>query len=212
MATVYAGYQEKGIYINFYELYKNYRALDKAKAEGLTCGGDTDLALAGTYADPRVLAPGLICGGGMTGERGSQFSMERQKRILIVEDDLQARIGLQQLMRSMGYYAEGASDWLDALHLMREELFDLAIVDIFLSRTGKRSLNGLDLIPLLRIFSPKVPVVLVTGHGDEQLRNIALKRGATLYLEKPVEPRHLTSIVHRLLAEATDSETVQPHC
>ncbi len=137
--------------------------------------------------------------------------MERQKRILIVEDDLQGRIGLQQLMRSIGYFAEGVSDWLDALRLMREELFDLAIVDIFLSRTGKSSLNGLDLIPLLRVFNPKVPVVVVTGQGDEQLRSIALKRGANLYLEKPVEPRYLTSTVRRLLAEASDHETAPLH-
>ena|SRR3990172_9045275 len=133
--------------------------------------------------------------------------MRTRKRILIVEDDLQARIGLQQFMRSMEYDAEGVSDWLEALHLMREELFDLAIVDIFLSRTGKSSLNGLDLIPLLRVFNPTMPVVLVTGQGDEQLRTIALKCGATLYLEKPVEPGHLTSIVRRLLAESTDYET-----
>ena len=133
--------------------------------------------------------------------------MRSRKRILIVEDDLQARIGLQQFMRSMGYDAEGVSDWLEALHLMREELFDLAIVDIFLSRTGKNSLNGLDLIPLLRVFNPKLPVVLVTGQSDEQLRTIALKRGATLYLEKPLEPGRLTSIVRRLLAESTEHET-----
>ncbi len=137
--------------------------------------------------------------------------MERPKRILIVEDDFQSRIGLQQLLRSIGYNAEGASGWLEALHLMREKLFDLAIVDIFLSRTGKRSLNGLDLIPLLRVFNPKVPIVLVTGQGDEELRSIALNRGATLYLEKPVHPAYLTSIVHRLLAEATDNEPAQSH-
>jgi DNA-binding response OmpR family regulator len=143
----------------------------------------------------------------MGGGQASQLSMKTRKRILIVEDDLQARIGLQQLMRSIGYDAEGVSDWLEALYLMREELFDLAIVDIFLSRTGKNSLNGLDLIPLLRVFNPKVPVVLVTGQSDEQLRITALKRGATLYLEKPVEPGHLTSVIRRLIAESTDHET-----
>lgn len=110
-------------------------------------------------------------------------------------------------MRSIGYDAEGVSDWLEALYLMREELFDLAIVDIFLSRTGKNSLNGLDLIPLLRVFNPKVPAVLVTGQSDKQLRITALKRGATLYLEKPVEPGHLTSVIRRLIAESTDHET-----
>ena len=191
-------------------LYKNYRALDKSKADGLKCGTHTHLALAGSYTESPVLAPGLIHDG-VKGKRRSQFRMERQKRILIVEDDLQGRIGLQQLMRSIGYFAEGVSDWLDALRLMREELFDLAIVDIFLSQTGERSLNGVDLIPLLRVFNPKVPVVLVTGQGDEQLRSIALKRGATLYLEKPLEPGYLKSIVRRLLAEASDHETAPLH-
>ncbi len=131
----------------------------------------------------------------------------RKKRILIVEDDLQARLGLQQLMWSIGYDAEGAGDWLEALRLIEAKLFDLAIVDVFLSTMGKRSLDGLDLIPLLRVFNPNVPVILVTGQGDEQLQAIAMKQGATLYLEKPLEPGRLTRIVQRLLAEPADEET-----
>lgn len=132
--------------------------------------------------------------------------MSRRKKILIIEDDLQARLGLQELMRSIGYEAEGVGDWLEALRLVKEEVFDLAIVDVFLSPIGKRSLSGLDLIPLLRVFNPKMAVVLVTGQGDEQLRAAALKHGATLYLEKPLEPRVLTWIVQRLIAEAADGE------
>ena len=128
----------------------------------------------------------------------------RKKRILIVEDDLQARLGLQHLMSSIGYDAEGASDWLEALCLIEEKLIDLAIVDIFLSPMGRQSFDGLDLIPLLRVFNPNVPVILVTGQGDEQLQAIALKHGATLYLEKPLKPRFLTRVVQRILGEAAD--------
>ena len=136
--------------------------------------------------------------------------MKRRKRILIVEDDLQTRLGLQQLLKSIGYDVEGVGDSSEALRLMREEVFDVAIVDIFLCQMGKGSINGLDLIPLLRLFNPKVPVVLVTGQDDERLRLIALKRGATLYLEKPVEPGLLTLIVRQLLAEAPDQDTPLP--
>lgn len=127
---------------------------------------------------------------------------------MIVEDNLQARLGLEQLMKSIGYDAEAVGDWLDALCLMKEEVFDLAIVDVFLARMGKSSLNGLDLIPLLRIFNPQVPIVLVTGQGDDQLRGLAMKRGATLYLEKPLQPGRLTGIVHHLLAEVPDHESI----
>ena len=133
--------------------------------------------------------------------------MKKRKRILIVEDDLQTRLGLEQFMRSVGHDAEGVGDWLEALYRMKENLFDLAIVDIFLSSGEKGSLSGLDLIPLLRLFNPRVPVVLVTGQGDEQLRAAALRRRATCYLEKPVEPGRLTCIVRRLLAEAPNQGT-----
>ncbi len=132
--------------------------------------------------------------------------MSRRKKILIIEDDLQARLGLQELMRSVEYEAEGVGDWLEALRLVKEEVFDLVIVDVFLSPIGKRSLSGLDLIPLLRVFNPKAAVILVTGQGDERLRATALKHGATLYLEKPLKPGLLTWIVQRLLAEAAGGE------
>lgn len=132
--------------------------------------------------------------------------MRRQKRILIVEDDLQARLGLQKLMKSIGYDAEGTADWLDALHLMKEERFDLAIIDMILSNRERRSVNGVDLVPLLRILNPKVSIVLVTGQGEEHLRAVAMERGATVFLEKPVEPGRLTRIVQQLLAQATDPE------
>lgn len=45
-------------------------------------------------------------------------------------------------------------------------LFELAIVDIFFSRTGKSAIAGLDLIPLLRALNPKVRVVLVTSNSE----------------------------------------------
>jgi len=132
--------------------------------------------------------------------------MNRQKRILIIEDDLQVQLAIQELMRSIGYDAEGVSDWWDALRLMKEEPFDLAIVDIHLSQVGKSSLTGLDLIPLLRTFNPKVRVVVISAYGDQHLRAIGLKRGAAIFLEKPVEPGHLTRTVRRLLDDEIDQE------
>jgi DNA-binding NtrC family response regulator len=152
----------------------------------------------------------LVADSGIEEEGTSRLGTKRQKRVLIVEDDLQARLGLQQLIRSIGYDVEGVGDWLEALRLMKEEGFDLAIVDIFLSRVGIRSLDGLDLIPLLRILNPGVPVVVVTGQADEWLRANAYKRGATLYLEKPVEPGRLTQIVHQLLNQVAERDVIPP--
>ena len=146
----------------------------RVKRNHLRCGARKKSVDQTNYGDLSVLAPGLIFDDGMGRSVLSQLSMKKQKRILIVEDDLQARLGLQQLMETIGYDAEGAGGWLEALRLMREEVFDLAIVDIFLCQMGKSSTNGLDLIPLLRVFNPRVPVVSVTGQGDEQLRGIAL--------------------------------------
>ncbi len=132
--------------------------------------------------------------------------MKRQKSILIIEDDLQVQLGIRELMRSVGYDAEGVSDWWEALRLMKEAPFDLAIVDFHLSQVGKRAPTGPDLIPLLRTFNPRVPVVVMSGYGDEQLQAISLNRGATIYLEKPVEPERLTRLVGQLLAGQIDQE------
>ncbi len=187
-------------------IYKNYKPPAGLKATVRGVWRRTDPISAGSCTDPPILAPELISSDdGSERNGGDRFNMKRRKkRILIVEDDHQARLGLQQLMCSIGYDAEGAGDWLEAVRLIEEKLFDLAIVDAFLSPRERQSIDGLDLIRLLRVFNPNVPVILVTGQGDEQLQATALKHGATLYLEKPLNPRFLTRVVQQLLGKAAD--------
>ena len=141
---------------------------------------------------------------GMNGQNNGK----EQKRILVIEDDLQVQLAIRDLMRSVGYDAVGESDWWEALRLMKENPFDLAIVDIHLSRVGTRPLTGLDLIPLLRTLKPRMPVVVMSAYGDQQFRATGLKQGAAIYLEKPVEPVHLMRIVRRLLDDENDVEQI----
>jgi DNA-binding response OmpR family regulator len=120
-------------------------------------------------------------------------------RVLIVEDDLQSRHGLSTLARSVGYEVVAAGDWGEAVRAIKVAPCDLAIIDIGLTHGGIGSPNGLDLIPLVRLFNPTAPVVVITGYGDEQLRETALRRGASLYLEKPLEPGSLMQLMRQLV-------------
>ena len=112
-----------------------------------------------------------------------------QRHILIVEDQEPERRALERVLRLANYdvdsvgSAEEALDWLD-------QPIDLVISDL---RMGGRS--GIDLLMDWRGVHPTTPFLLATAFGDIDSCVRAMKLGATDYLNKPVDPQRLLSII-----------------
>jgi len=191
--------------LNLYKIYP-----PDGRVEGVSLGGLNIQEQSGRGTLRRSAGPGTRLDDVAMRNQAGELGVKRRTRILIVEDDVPSRFGLCELMWSMGCEAVGVGDWWEALRVMKEEPCDLALLDLCLSTGGVASPTGLDLIPLLRVLNHKMPVVLMTGYGDEQLRTLALRRGATLYLEKPVEPGRLTRLVRQLLAGEIDRQSAGP--
>jgi CheY-like chemotaxis protein len=111
-------------------------------------------------------------------------------KILIVEDDLATRVGLQELLASAGYIAMVAGDFREGRRVLEQECPDLLIVDLRL-----QGFNGLQ---LLHINPRPIPTIVVTGFPDDVLQADARRMGAE-YLLKPVDPAKLLGLVGRLL-------------
>lgn len=106
--------------------------------------------------------------------------------ILLVDDDPMVSWNLGQYLTRMGMKVTTCGDGSEAMTLLENETYDVLITDVQMP-----GLNGLALIEWVRQQRPNLCVVVITGFGSPSVRQVALKRGAIFYFEKPVDPKTL---------------------
>jgi DNA-binding NarL/FixJ family response regulator len=118
-------------------------------------------------------------------------------RALIVDDHAILRIGLKRLLADAfpGAAFGEASDARQALEQLKKKEWDVALLDITLP--GK---NGLDLLKELKLARPKLPVLVLSAHPEDQFAVRALKAGAGGYMTKESAPEELVKAVRKILA------------
>lgn len=114
------------------------------------------------------------------------------RRILLVEDDVSAGAGLEELLKLEGYETTWVRAAGDACEAARHARPEVAIIDINLPDG-----NGIDLVPLLRAEHDNLPIVLSTGHVELDLAS-AEKR--ILSLMKPYELTDLLTAIENVTA------------
>jgi two-component system response regulator HydG len=117
-------------------------------------------------------------------------------RVLVVDDDTDLLQALSQLLTSEGYEVATAATAEDALGRCREETYHVVLTDLQLP--GR---NGIALIKALHEACPATRCVLITGHGSIRSAVLALKRGATEYVTKPIKPKRLLALCAALTAD-----------
>jgi len=118
-------------------------------------------------------------------------------RVLIVDDHAIVRRGLRALLSDElpGAAFGEASDAQQALKEMRRGKWDVALLDITLP--GK---SGLELLKELKAARPKLPVLVLSAHPEDQFALRALKAGAEGYLTKDSAPEELVKAIRKVLA------------
>ncbi len=132
-----------------------------------------------------------------TGERetGATTGAPRaQERVLIVEDDHAARVGLEQLVRSWGFAAESAADGEEALQKVTSFRPAIVITDLVMPR-----MDGLALLRELRTQGADVATLLLTAQGTVETAVEAMKDGAYDYLTKPVDVQRLKILLDKIV-------------
>lgn len=125
------------------------------------------------------------------------LASERALRILIADDHGVVREGLKRLLESTSpsWKVSEAGSGFQALELLRREPFDLAIFD--LSMPG---MSGLDLLRRVRADQPRLPVLMLSMHAEDQYALRAYKAGANAYVTKDAATSELIDAVRKVAA------------
>ena len=116
------------------------------------------------------------------------------KRILWVDDEIDLLKPHLLFLQARGYHVDAITNGDDSLVLMRENAYDLVLLD---EQMPGRS--GLEVLEIMRREDPHVRVVMVTKSAEDQTMTDAIGRRVADYLVKPTSPRQVLSVVTRIL-------------
>jgi DNA-binding NtrC family response regulator len=118
-------------------------------------------------------------------------------RILIVDDESNARAALSEILREEGYATETAADGFKALGKLDEFGPDVILTDLKMP-----GLDGIAFMEKARVASPGTVFVVMTAFGTISSAVEAMKKGAENYLLKPLDPEALGAVVDRAMEKA----------
>jgi DNA-binding NtrC family response regulator len=124
-------------------------------------------------------------------------------RVLIVEDEENARKGYEALLRKWNCEVLGVGSGEDALAKFPEFSPHVVLADVELP-----GMNGLDLLRHLGDEIHRTPVIIITGRGSDERIVQAIEAGAYYYIEKPLKPPVLRALLDRALGRVRDQQAV----
>ncbi|KAF0221525.1 MAG: response regulator [Geobacteraceae bacterium] len=123
---------------------------------------------------------------------------KQAKRILVVDDEENARIGLSKLLSNEGFLVESVSNGFEALNYLRQQEVNLIVTDI-----NMPEMNGITFLKELNKSFPKSNVIMITAYGGVESYIEAMNLGAFEYINKPVKIEELKSILKKIFKETS---------
>ena len=121
--------------------------------------------------------------------------MNEKGSLLIVDDETIVRDSLSKWFQEEGYEVGTAESAPQALKLLAQGHWDLALVDIKMP-----GIDGIELQRRLHEINPELIVIIMTGYASVETAVAALKNGAYDYVTKPFDPDDIAHTVHNALA------------
>lgn len=115
-------------------------------------------------------------------------------RLLIADDEVFIREGLQDALQEPGLDLQTAADAREVRRRLRKGAFDVILLDLRMP-----GVSGMDLLEEIRERHPESNVVILTAHGSVDTAVEAMKKGASDFVTKPVDLTHVRLIVNRAL-------------
>src|SRR5437660_1428933 len=114
-------------------------------------------------------------------------TMGQSGRILVVDDEVNARTALSELLRDEGYAVDMAADGFKALGKLDDFAPDVVVTDLKMP-----GIDGIELFHKVRDRDPECVVVVMTAYGAIDTAVKAMREGAADYITKPVNVEELT--------------------
>lgn len=128
------------------------------------------------------------------------------KRVLIIDDEPEIRRNLTVGLAQEGFTCMACPDGISAIHELHNSRekgtgYDYMITDIFMP-----DIDGLKILKVIKSEFPKLPVLVITGFGNELLEQTALAEHNTGFLDKPFEISELVEALEKLTPSGTTAE------
>jgi len=117
-------------------------------------------------------------------------------RVLAVEDSPSMRDLVKLTLKDAGFEVAQAKDGVEALAMAQAGEYDLVLADV-----NMPNMNGIELIRALRATARYrlTPILMLTTESSQERRREGKTAGATGWIVKPFEPKHLVDSLHRAL-------------
>ena len=200
---------EQNLLTNVFEPFTQGPALDHRIASGLGIG----LSLVKQLVE---LHGGKVSAHSTGPGQGSQFVVElpaihapkisqenppspiaapKPLRVLLVEDNEDARLSMAELLQCFGMTITAARNGAEGIHFASAERFDAGVLDI-----GLPDMSGYQLARLLHGVQPLLPLIALTGYGQDEDKEAALSAGFVAHLTKPADVDLLLAAINRAAA------------
>ncbi len=121
-----------------------------------------------------------------------------QKRLLVVDDDVEIRELLEFDLAQSGYLVDTAADGVEGLDKAVNAHYDLVLLDVMMPK-----MNGYDVCQNIRKTKPDMPVLLLTAKGTINDKTTGFDSGADDYIVKPFDIQEVLLRVRALLRRNT---------
>lgn len=122
---------------------------------------------------------------------------QAKKRILVVDDEENARLGLSKLLEKEGFEVESVSNGFEALNYLQQREVNVIVTDI-----NMPEMNGITFLKELNKSYPQSNVIMITAYGGVESYIEAMNLGAFEYINKPVKLDELKSILMKIFKES----------
>ncbi len=121
---------------------------------------------------------------------------QRDRRVLVVDDEENARIGLSKLLEQAGYQVDSVANGREALDFLQQQDVQVVISDLQMPE-----MNGINFLRELNRHYPSTQVIMVTAHGGIESYMEAIHLGAYEYINKPIKLEELRIVMNKMLTE-----------
>src|ERR1043165_5712957 len=119
---------------------------------------------------------------------------ESKGKVLVIDDELDIREGLEMLLTTEGYSVDLAQNGTEGLQKLESHAYDLVLLDLMMPDR-----SGMEVLQEVRARDRETPIFMITAYGSVEAAVEALKLGANDYFSKPWDNEKLIIEIERMI-------------
>jgi YesN/AraC family two-component response regulator len=122
-------------------------------------------------------------------------------KALVIDDEPSTLFMFNLFLEAYGYEVITAENGAAGIEMFKKERPSIVFTDIKMP-----GVDGLDILKLIKSIDPAVQVIVMTGHGDQDLMGLAMEFKATAFLNKPIERTELEKVLKKAVDNLPQKE------